>query len=262
MALAEIGDLNLATHFTWVQRRTRGMRVRDDPGFVLTDSGLPCDTFNAVCRARLTPPGAEAAISEAVGWFTRAGRPFSWWVGPADTPSNLGALLESGGRLEPSETELAMALDLTGLETGNSTPRGLDIQPVTTAAQVRAFAEINAANWSPPDPWVLHFYEVATPVLLARDSPIRLYLGYLDGAPVATAELTTSAGVVGLYNVATLEAYRRRGIGSAMTLRPLLDAARDGRRTAVLQAAPDGVGVYRRIGFVPYGEITEYKPAP
>ena len=68
--------------------------------------------------------------------------------------------------------------------------------------------------------------------------------------------------MVGLYNIATLAAHRRRGYGSALTLAPLLEARRVGVSTAVLQAAPDGVGVYRRIGFEAFGEITEYKPRP
>jgi hypothetical protein len=45
-----------------------------------------------------------------------------------------------------------------------------------------------------------------------------------------------------------------------MTLRPLVDARAAGYHTAVLQAAPDGVGVYARLGFAPTGRYTEYKP--
>jgi hypothetical protein len=30
--------------------------------------------------------------------------------------------------------------------------------------------------------------------------------------------------------------------------------------TAVLQASADGAGVYARIGFMPFGEVTEYEP--
>lgn len=95
-------------------------------------------------------------------------------------------------------------------------------------------------------------------MLLAGDAPLRFYLGILDGEPVAPAELTVAGGVVGLYNIATLRAFRRRGIGSTMTLQPLLDG---GFSQAVLQAAEDGVGVYRRLGFTTFGHITEYQPS-
>ena len=49
-------------------------------------------------------------------------------------------------------------------------------------------------------------------------------------------------------------------MGMALTLQPLLDARDGGLRTGVLQAAAAGVGVYTRIGFQRFGDITEYKP--
>ena len=106
--LAAAADENLAAHFTWVQRRTAGMRAVRGDDLVLTECGMPCDTFNAVCRARLARASAPERIRDAVAWF--AGRPFSWWVGPADEPGDLGALLEAAG-LTASETEVAMAAD-------------------------------------------------------------------------------------------------------------------------------------------------------
>ena len=67
-------------------------------------------------------------------------------------------------------------------------------------------------------------------------------------------------GIVGLYNISTLESFRRRGIGTALTLQPLLDARESGFRTATLQVAAAGVSIYAHIGFTPFGDITEYKP--
>jgi hypothetical protein len=73
-------------HVTWALERTGGMmsRVRDD--LVIADSGLPCDPFNFVCRARLEEAAARGAAIEAVTHFANVGRPFSWWIGPADRP--------------------------------------------------------------------------------------------------------------------------------------------------------------------------------
>jgi ribosomal protein S18 acetylase RimI-like enzyme len=86
------------------------------------------------------------------------------------------------------------------------------------------------------------------------------YVARLDGEAVGTVEATEGGGVVGLYNIATLPEYRRRGIGTALTVHPLREATRRGARAAVLQAAADGVGIYQRVGFRSFGTITEYKP--
>ena len=60
------------------------MQVLAESGLVLIDSGLPCDTFNIICRARLTADQAPQRIREAIAFFHSVGRPFSWWVGPAE----------------------------------------------------------------------------------------------------------------------------------------------------------------------------------
>jgi ribosomal protein S18 acetylase RimI-like enzyme len=259
MDLAAAADLNLVVHAGWVQQRTPGMRVLGERGLVLVDSGLHCDTFNVVCHARLSKNDALDRVCGALNWFAALGRPFSWWVGPADQPPDLGEMLLAAG-LERAETELAMAIELEAIRERDLRPHGLQIHRVVTPAQLDDFARISAANWTPPDPHVLRFYEMAQPVLLTRESPLWLYVGYLDGLPVATAELTLGGGVAGLYNISTLEAFRRRGFGTALALQPLLDARAQDYSTAILQAAADGVSVYRRVGFEPFGEITEYKP--
>ena len=257
--LAAAADANFAAHAAWVQRRTGGMRVHDGRGLLVVDSGLPCDTFNLVLGARLEAADAAARVRETVAYFAEVGRPFSWWVGPADRPAGLGGLLEEAG-LERAESEVAMAASLSELRSADTSPGGLRIVRVRTPEQLRDFARVTAASWTPPDPQVVRFYELTAPALLGPGSPLRLYTGYLDGQAVATAELAVEGGVAGLYGIATLAAYRRRGFGTALTLLPLLDAREQGLRTAVLQASSDGAGVYERLGFRPFGQVTEYKP--
>jgi ribosomal protein S18 acetylase RimI-like enzyme len=250
---------NLATHFTYAQRVVDGMRVREDSGVVLADSGLPCDTFNTVCRARLTTKAAGAVIRDALAWFAEAGRPFSWWVSPGDEPADLGRRLVDAG-LVPAESELAMQLDLASAGLDVPVPIRFEVRRVRTPEELAQFAAISAANWTPPDPHVVTFYELAAGVLLDPASPLRFYVGYLEGQPVAASELTLAGGVAGLYNISTLASVRGRGIGSAMTAAPLRDARAEGLPTAILQAAPGGVSIYRRLGFTRFGEIAEYKP--
>lgn len=231
------------------------MRVLDTAGLTLADCGLPCDTFNAACRARLPGTDLAARVDAAIRWFD--GRPFSWWLCPGDRPPALARVLEDAG-LAAAETELAMTCDLAVVADGPATP--LAIKGVRSPADLGTFARLLAALWSPPDPHVIAYYDLVAPALLHEASPVRLYLGWLDDEPVGTAEATLGGGVAGLYNISVADAHRHRGFGTALTTRPLLEARAAGCRLGVLQAAPGAVGVYRRVGFRDAGEITEYKP--
>jgi len=253
-------DATFVVHATWAPMRTPGMMARVEAGLVLADSGLACDTFNIVCRARLGGPDGIQRCRDAFAHFRDVRRPFSWWVGPADEPPSLGAMLESIG-LVRAEAEEAMAKrlgELPGLHPEEVT--GLEVLRVHTAAQLESWATVTASNWTPPDLGVNSFYRQTAAALLAPDSPQWLYLGLLDGTPVATAEATVHDRTVMLFNVATGAEYRGRGIGSRMTWQPLREAAAAGCTLGVLQAASAGVRVYRRLGFTTFGEITEYKP--
>ena len=258
-SVAVRADENFVAHATWAVDHTVGMASRVAPHLVIADSGLRCDTFNFICRARLDPGSASDAATAAVTYFQRRGRPFSWWVGPADRPNDLSGTLEAIG-LERAETELAMALPLGELPGQLPPIPGLEVRRVAGTAELATFAELSAANWTPPDADVISFYRLAAGALLRSDSPQWLYVGYLEGEPVATAEATVADGAAGLYNISTRPPYRGRGIGSMMTWRPLHDALARGCDLGVLQAAPEGVSIYRRLGFRPFGDITEYKP--
>jgi ribosomal protein S18 acetylase RimI-like enzyme len=252
-------DANLAAKATYVQSRALGMVAHLEVALTWGDCGLPCDTFNMVCRARLEAGLADARVREVVAHFARSKRPFAWWHSPWDQPADLGRRLEDAG-LVLDETDLAMAADLVRLRVETALPAGLRIGRARTPAALQHFAAVVAANWSPPDSWVLRFYELAAPVVLTEESPLWYFVGYLEGVPVASAEVVFGGGVAGLYSVCTLEAYRRRGFGTALTAHALLAARAAGCSHAILQASTEGAGIYARAGFEAFGEITEYKP--
>jgi ribosomal protein S18 acetylase RimI-like enzyme len=68
--------------------------------------------------------------------------------------------------------------------------------------------------------------------------------------------------VGGLYNIATLAGWRRRGFGAAMTAAAIRSAKTAGMRRLELQSSDDGRGVYERAGFRQVGWWTEHQPAP
>jgi ribosomal protein S18 acetylase RimI-like enzyme len=252
-------EANMIAHMAHLPSLLPSATVVRAPDMVLVDSGVPSDTFTVVCGARLDPTAADDRIAAAIDHFRAKGALFACWVGPTSRPANLGERLLAHGLVE-AEVSLGMALDLARLP-ALTPPAGLVVKGVATSADLATYARILAANFEPPDQGVINFYERAAEDALAPDSPERFYLGYLGTEPVATSESVVGHGVVGIYAITTLGHARRRGIGTAMTAAPLLEARAAGLRTATLQASVGGQSIYRRLGFVPCGTFREYKPS-
>lgn len=69
-------------------------------------------------------------------------------------------------------------------------------------------------------------------------------------------------GDCGIFNLGTLAAARRRGIGTALTTLQLREARERGCTTASLQSTPIAAGVHAALGFADLGRYLEYVPAP
>ena len=236
--------------------RLPGAVLHDDPSIAWVDSGIPIATFNSVVRADVAPHAVNAQIEAVVSHFRRQARPFVWHVGPSTRPVDLGRSLLAHG-LTLVEDEPGMAVQLDRLREEVTAPPGLTIEPVRDEPGLAAWVSV----WLfplPPDARRL-FLGALLGRGLGGDLPWRHYLGRLDGEPVATSELFVGGGAAGVQYVVTLPAARRRGIGAAMTLRVLRDARAMGHRLGVLTASPEGIGIYRRIGFREYCRIRRYE---
>jgi predicted GNAT family acetyltransferase len=64
----------------------------------------------------------------------------------------------------------------------------------------------------------------------------------------------------GIYNVATLECARRRGLATALTARQVHDAFGRGCQTVSLQSTAMAERVYAGVGFRDLGRFFEYVP--
>lgn len=128
---------------------------------------------------------------------------------------------------------------------------GLKVRRVDEAAELRTFNDLCAEVFGLDRP-ILSIFD--NPKMLAAPG-FGFHLGFVDGLAVATAMTCCIDGVVLIFNIATLPSHRRRGIGEAMTWCAVNHGLEVGCDLAFLQASPDGLPLYERMGFQHGGDV-------
>jgi GNAT superfamily N-acetyltransferase len=237
--------------------RSSLIELKDDPEVLWFLTGLPFARFNCVLRARFAGHDVGAKVDAALAPFEARRVPMMWHTGPSTRPADLGQRLVARG-LVHAESEPGMAADLLALRDDPLIPPGLRVEQVADARALDMWVAVFVRAFSLPDALREATFQVELELSLARDQPRRLYLGRLDGQPVASSMLFLGNGVAGVYGVGTIPEARRRGIGTAMTQVPLLQARALGYRIATLHASPMGLRSYRRLGFEEYCVLDRY----
>ena len=195
---------------------------------------------NALLEANLTPAERADALDAMEASYQAAGiSRFAAWTHERDQAMRT-ELERRGYTLAESTRAMGMALDDARLP-----------EP-----------EIDLG----PDGWgdYLRFLEAygVPPGLLAGTNPHAYHV-----LTAVAADETVSAALAydldddcGIYNVATREHARRRGLGTALTALHIHKARARGCRTATLQSTEMAERVYARVGFRDLGRILEYAP--
>jgi ribosomal protein S18 acetylase RimI-like enzyme len=240
-------DANMAA-FWLAYGRGQGCSLGPVGGTAWFHTGIFHPLFNGVPRPVLDSAGVDAAVDALQARIDANGAPAFWWLGPRAVPRDLGQRLERRG-LSLAGQAPGMAVDLSALDGALSDITGFRVARVDGPADQAAWARVAATGTGLPAPAVTALERIEASLNQAAYAAQPRYIGYLEQRPVASAALVLDGGVAGVYAVATLPEARHRGIGRAMTVRPLLDARRDGYRVAVLQASPMGYPIYERLGF-------------
>ncbi|HEY7850707.1 MAG TPA: GNAT family N-acetyltransferase, partial [Ktedonobacterales bacterium] len=225
-----------------------GGEVYDEPDLLWCAVGISSAGWNRVPRAQLTPETLDARIEWVIARAQALHVPFLWNVGPSTQPVGLGAHLMRHG-LTHDEDEPAMGVALADLPGALPALEGVTVERVQDRAALEQWARTLYAGFEAPASTVGPFLAAVSRDDLGDAAAAHYYLARLHGEPVATAALSLAAGVAGVFAVATVERARRRGIGAAITLAPLLDARARGYAVGVLQASEMGHPVYARLGF-------------
>lgn len=207
------------------------------------------------CKCALSQVPPRGTIQGILGHFHQRSLPFLWHVGVSSFVPDGRSIFEGYG-LTHYETEPIMAVDLLKFNEAVPVAPPLVIQPVTTPELLQQW--IRVWEFDSSEDVIQLWLTCYSGLCLNRESPLHLYLGTVDGKPVATSEVFFGGGVTLIGAVNTLSSYRRQGIGTAMTHMALQQAQRQEYRIGVLTASLMGISIYRRLGFQKYGTFSTY----
>ncbi len=245
-SLARSVKANLYAFFHILGRSSKS-EFYTHPKLVRWHTPIPHPWFQGILSAESAELDDDQLVRDMVSYFKSCGvTSFTWWLEPNLKPDSWSSHLSAHGFRYDKSTP-GMAVHLAALPGSVPQPEKLVIRVVDDLEALEVWVRSFMLGYGLPEAWSIDFFELLAS--LGLDLPIRHYLAYLDGEPVANSTLLLGAGVAGIYNVATIPEARGQGIGAALTLFPLQQAAELGYHAGILQSSEMGFSVYRRLGF-------------
>jgi ribosomal protein S18 acetylase RimI-like enzyme len=220
-----------------------GATTREIGGLALVATGVPIHAFN-VGMAFEPLADAPAVVSGAIGIFDGAEVPFLLIFRSGVDPAAEQAAADHG--LPVLETFPGMALSPVPEDASSKAiASGLDIREVADERTLADFHAVLAAGFGLPLDAVAQVLGLDVLGSVAGGN----FVGYAEDRPATVSVGWMEGRTVGVFNVATLDDFRRRGFGEAMTWRAAAAGAESGAKVAVLQASEMGRPIYERMGF-------------
>lgn len=223
-----------------------GTRTEQTPDVVrLVDESE--DGEGAVIYSRLDESNADRVIREQIAYFEGISQDFEWKLFSYDTPSDLKERLVAAG-FEVEEAESIMVLDLETASASLFEPVTADIRRITDPTQINEVVQILNQVWDDDHEM---FGQFLTDEFTHNEDYLSIYIAYVDGVPASTAWIRfhETGQFAGLWGGSSLEAYRQRGLYTALLSVRAQEARRRGVRYLTIDASPMSEPIVTKYGF-------------
>jgi ribosomal protein S18 acetylase RimI-like enzyme len=248
-------EANLREMFRCLADCRERAEVKEAQGVWIANLSAAFQMFNAVFLSAPVLDETEFQTRIAVGaqFMMARGLPWSLWV----CEEWLAAPMRKRCAKICERSGLQLASEMPGM-VAERIPRperrlpGLDFRRVMNEHERLAFCSIGSVCFHVPPGW---FDEIFDRRMKDRQN-FEAWVGYLNGEPIATAATVTTAGVIGLYNVAVLPGYRHYGYAEAVMRHAAAQVQeRTGLERVILQSTRQAIRMYERLGFSPVTRI-------
>lgn len=243
---------NISGKFSFLARQLPDMQVHHLNGLQYVDCGKRSDTFNTVFGT----PALPEDITRITQYYRQRNTPAAWWF--SEPTTTIAALLESAG-WRHEENDVGIYLSLTAPI--SACPKSVlsHVGKCDSPTRFRDFGQVLSTIFEPGNSVeaenIRAIYQVAGEHCARLDDHLIQLVGYLGKVPVSTATLYLKDDVAGIFDIATPDAFRRRGFGSEMFHFALQLAQQKKAKICVLQASPDGLNIYQNSGFKSCGNF-------
>jgi len=241
-------EKNIIGRFSYIANSLENMEVIwQTPNLLIINSNLPSDMFNIICCiGKVTNDEVESAIN----YFKSRNLPFAWWVGFNDECNDLKTLLTNNG-LKANGEELIMSASVEKFAMPNLNHL-LRISQVTNQKTLDDFVLVLSTLIPHEAECLAKFFNQASSLIFKAASPLKFYVGYINNEPVGTNSIYLEGEIAGIFDIIALPKYRNSGIGlgigGAMTLNAVNEAAKTGAITCIGTATGRAKYLYEKLG--------------
>lgn len=206
----------------------------------------PAPGMSFVLYSKLEASNADAVIAEQVDYFSRLGRPFNWKVFAHDRPPDLMERLVAHGLKMDEETDAIMALDVARAPESLLAEPAADVRRLTDRTQLSEVITILEEVWGGSFNWVHERMggHMEIPGYLS------IFVAYVNDVPASAGWTYYGKGhFAGLWGGSTLEAYRARGLYTALLAARVREAQRRGVTYLTIDAGAMSRPIVARHGF-------------
>jgi GNAT superfamily N-acetyltransferase len=250
MLPSELVEDNLLQLFRHFASAHDSGEIRELPGVSIASSGIGFHMFNG---AFLSAPVQDVSsdlknrIAGAGDHFDGRGLRWAFWV----CEDKLESAIRNRVRSVFHDYGLGLASRHPGMLAGRLLPPArplpaLEIRRVNDRELRVAFCHVNAVVFEIPFRSCLEVYDLEP----LWSGPFSGYVGYANETPVTVAATMATEQAVGVYSVATLLDYRKKGCAEAIVRHALREAHKKwGIERSILQSTATAIPLYYQMGY-------------
>lgn len=254
--LGQLADQHTRTVQAWLASRSPKAVQFEGNGIRVSSTGLRVPLLNLALGCNFPVDADDTVIDneirDVVAFFESRGVPWLWWIGPYSSPAHITPYLKRQGIIaEPSKLP-AMIAPMVSEITTSTVNSAIKVWRASTVADLQAASKIRHKAFRFPAGEALYYFEEMKADWLEDTGPAWLYLaGYRVGSPVAIGAVIMGAGLPGIYIMATLPDYARRGFGKVIMTHLLrhIKSGSNENSMIVLTASRYGFPLYTQFGF-------------